>query len=290
MEAGAALREARTSAGLSQRQLAERTGTSQATISAYENGRKRPSFDTFHRLLAATESRLVVVRDGLAQPTALQLQHSALVLDDVLDLADHLPVRHGGEPSSSDPSQDMPLKRRVVEIHRALSEAGIPHGFGGAIALAYWIRNPRGTSDVDVNVFLPAAEPEPALAALPAGIDQPPGTLDRIARDGQVRLWWGKTPVDLFFNNLPIHERAARHRRTVPFDGEQIQILGPVELAVFKAMFDRPQDWVDIEAMVAADALDVDAVRAGLDALLGPDDPRLERLAEAARRGRATAR
>src|SRR5215217_279738 len=67
----------------------------------------------------------------------------------------------------------MTLPERIVEIHRALSKAGIPHAFGGAIALAYATLDPRGTSDVDVNIFTPASEPERALAALPEGIDQP---------------------------------------------------------------------------------------------------------------------
>src|SRR5206468_5767875 len=52
MEAAPTLREARTAAGLSQAQLAERAGTSQATVSAYETGTKEPSVATFSRLLA----------------------------------------------------------------------------------------------------------------------------------------------------------------------------------------------------------------------------------------------
>lgn len=278
MEAGPALREVRTSAGLSQRELAARVGTSQATISAYENGSKQPSFATFHRLLAATGSRLTVERAGVAEPTIPQLRHSALVLSDVLGLADALPVSHGGEPPPLPASSGMPLAQRIVEIHRALSEAKVAHAFGGAIALAYWSRNPRGTSDVDVNIFVPANEPETALAVLPAGIDQPPETVDLIARDGQIRLWWDRTPIDLFFDNLPIHALAAQHRRTVPFESETIAILGPVELAAFKVAFDRPQDWVDVGAMLEAGSLDVPAVRKALEGLVDSDDARVARL------------
>jgi hypothetical protein len=170
------------------------------------------------------------------------------------------------------------LPERIVAIHRALSKAGLPHAFGGAIALAYATLDPRGTSDVDVNIFTPASEPERALAALPEGIDQPPGTADAIARDGQIRLWWDETPIDLFFDYVPLHDEAARHRRTVPFEGEQIPILGPVELAVFKIMFDRTRDWADLEAMLAAGTLDATAVDRSLANLLERDDPRFERL------------
>ncbi len=165
-----------------------------------------------------------------------------------------------------------------MEIHRALAAARIPHAFGGAIALAYWTLDPRGTSDIDVNIFVPATGSSRALKALPEGIEQPPGLAEVIARDGQVRLWWDGTPVDLFFDNLPVHEDAARTRRRVPFQGVEIPVLGPVELAVFKVMFDRTRDWADLEAMAEMGSLDLDAVRATLLTMLDDDDPRFARL------------
>lgn len=181
----------------------------------------------------------------------------------------------------------MTLAERLIELHRALARARVPHAFGGAIALAYWTLDPRATSDIDVNVFVPAADCGRVLPALPAGIARPPGTEERIARDGQVRLWWDETPVDLFFDSVPIHADAARHRRTVPLVDTEVPVLGPTELAVFKAAFDRTRDWADIEAMLAARTLDVDAVRDAIQATLGPDDHRLARLVEAERRAEA---
>jgi len=177
------------------------------------------------------------------------------------------------------------LPDRIVALHRALAGAGIDHAVGGAIALAYWTLDPRATSDIDLNVFLPAADAAPALAALPDAVAQPEGTLAAIERDGQVRLWWDDTPVDLFFDYAPIHAQAARHKQTVPFAGMELPVLGPIELAVFKAMFDRTRDWADIEALAAAGTLDLPAVRDHLRAMLGEDDERLGRLEEAARRG-----
>src|SRR5215212_7107330 len=96
MEAGVALREARTTAGISQAALAERVGTSQATISAYENGTKQPSVATLSRLLAATGSRLTVAAAAqpVLEPSAGQLKRTARTLADVLALAEALPVRH----------------------------------------------------------------------------------------------------------------------------------------------------------------------------------------------------
>ena len=177
----------------------------------------------------------------------------------------------------------MTLPERLVELHRALTRHNLPHAFGGAIALAYWTLDPRGTSDIDVNVFVPVADCARALDALPEGIEQPKGTEERIHRDGQIRLWWDETPVDLFFDYAPVHADAARERQTVPFAGTEIPVLGPIELAVFKAMFDRTRDWADIEAMIAKGTLDLEAVREALRAMLGPEDRRLMRLDEAER-------
>lgn len=51
--AGNLIKLARRDAGLSQRELARRAGTSQATLSAYEAGRKSPSLDTLARVVRA---------------------------------------------------------------------------------------------------------------------------------------------------------------------------------------------------------------------------------------------
>ncbi|GAC1335536.1 MAG: hypothetical protein NVSMB17_18550 [Candidatus Dormibacteria bacterium] len=52
------LREARRQAGLSQSELAERTGTTQSVVSAYESGARQPSLPTLARLVAGTGLKL----------------------------------------------------------------------------------------------------------------------------------------------------------------------------------------------------------------------------------------
>jgi hypothetical protein len=177
------------------------------------------------------------------------------------------------------------LQEKLIAIHRALDRARLPHAFGGAIALAYWTLDPRGTSDIDVNVFVPKAAYERVVRALPAEVTWTEDDLAKLERDGQARLWWGESPVDLFLDYAPVHADAARHHRLARFYGKDVPMLGPVELAVFKAVFDRTKDWADIEAMIAAETLDVDAVREKVREMLG-DDERLARLDEAERRGK----
>ena len=178
----------------------------------------------------------------------------------------------------------MNLPARILALHGAFDAADVAHAFGGAIALAYWTENPRGTSDIDVNVFLPAAECEPALHALPPGVRWSEDDRAVIERDGQRRLWWEDTPVDLFFDYHQVHASAAAHRRYVTFAGTEIPILGPTELAIFKVMFDRTRDWADIEEMARNGTLDAQAVRGGVAEMAGDDDPRLSRIDDALER------
>ena len=96
--------------------------------------------------------------------------------------------------------------------------------------------------------------------------------------DGQSRLWWGTTPVDVFFNTTPFHEAAAARARTEPFGGTDIPFLACRDLAVFKAFFDRTRDWADLEEMNAAGTLDHEAVLGVLVRYLGGQDHRVARL------------
>jgi transcriptional regulator with XRE-family HTH domain len=84
---------------MTQAELARRAGTSQATISAYEHGRKAPSVDTLGRLLAATGVRLTAVPAStmVVRPTKAQLARAGRALVDVMLLAEALPTRHDRE-------------------------------------------------------------------------------------------------------------------------------------------------------------------------------------------------
>jgi len=170
------------------------------------------------------------------------------------------------------------LPQKIVELHRALAAGGVPHAFGGALALAWCTRRARGTIDVDVNLFVPPERAPEVLAALPAGVTWGDEDVARIDADGQVRLWWGTTPVDLFFSTTDFHDRAASRARLEPFLDDELPFLSCRDLAVFKAFFDRTRDWADLEEMAAAGALDVETVLGVLVRYLGGEDHRVARL------------
>lgn len=164
------------------------------------------------------------------------------------------------------------LADRLLAVHDALLEAGFPHAIGGAIALGYCTLEARATQDVDVNVFVSPSRTRDVFAVLPDQIAVTGRDLEQAERDGQVRLRWGMTPIDLFFSVLPLHDEVERNIRHVPFGDRTIPVLGCTGLAVFKAMFDRPRDWVDIEAMVEARSLDVEEARRWVVEMVGEDD------------------
>ena len=94
-----------------------------------------------------------------------------------------------------------------------------------------------------------------------------------LERDGQVRLWWERNPVDLFFSYDPFHDAARDAARRVPFADTEIPVLAADHLVVCKAVFDRPKDWVDVDAMLAAGApIDSAEVLRWVARITGPDD------------------
>ena len=94
MAADVILRTARRRAGLSARALAERAGTSHATLLAYESGRKVPRADTLLRIVRAAgfEAHLELSPLPDPDPTARVAKGAELV--DVLVLAAQFPARH----------------------------------------------------------------------------------------------------------------------------------------------------------------------------------------------------
>jgi len=164
------------------------------------------------------------------------------------------------------------LGRRLLAIHDALRRQAVPHAFGGAIALAYCTEEPRGTRDLDVNVFVPPGDAAAVLAALPAGVAFSDDDRRRIELDGQTRLWWDDTPVDLFFDVHDFHRTVSAGIRQVSFMDRRVPVLACTDLVVFKAMFNRTKDWADIEEMVAAGTVDAERALGWLIRLLGASD------------------
>ncbi len=126
------------------------------------------------------------------------------------------------------------LSAKVAAVHRSLEEAGVPHAFGGAFALAYY-GAPRPTTDIDVNVFVPAQQSE-------------------------LKLDWEGTPVHFFFSCDPLHEEMEKQIREVPLGDGAIPLVSPEHLIIRKTLLDRPKDHQDIAAILAATPVDQEEI------------------------------
>jgi hypothetical protein len=165
----------------------------------------------------------------------------------------------------------------AVHFALALEAAGIPHAIGGAIAYGFF-GAARGTHDVDINLFVPGDAASNALRVLiDAGleIDQPLALVTAAER-GDARGVFRGLPVDLFFNSIPVHDRAARRTREVTLHGVRIRVLSPEDTAIFKMLFFRGKDLNDVERLLGLmqSSLDSAYVREGLVEVVGEGDYR----------------
>ena len=152
---------------------------------------------------------------------------------------------------------------------------GVPCAVGGALCLAYW-GVPRATKDLDLNLFVGDDRLDAAFAALEAaGV-----TFDREAASARARsrgdfvAQLDDLRVDLFVAFHPYHQTvASRVARACLPSGTEVAFLSAEDLCVFKTLFYRSKDLVDLDRLFSArrDAFDIDYVERWLRDLLGDD-------------------
>ena len=164
------------------------------------------------------------------------------------------------------------------EIADALAAAGLPHAIGGALALGV-AGVPRGTKDVDVNVFVDDDQVPHVIDALSAlGIEvQREAALARARRDGMFVGMWDGMRIDVFVPSIPFSHEAARTAVTVTVDGWTGRFLSAEAITVFKLLFFRIKDRGDLERLVAVreSAFDHAYVRRWIVDMMGEDDERV---------------
>jgi hypothetical protein len=165
-----------------------------------------------------------------------------------------------------------------TRLAEACERAGVPYALGGALALGVH-GVPRGTLDVDVNVFVRDDELPPVFSLLAElGVDlDPAAALARVARDGMFVGRWNGIRIDVFLPSIPFSEEAGRTRVRVTDDaGAAYWFLSAEAITVFKLLFFRPKDIVDLQRLVAVSAaLDHAYVRRWIVEMMGNDDPRV---------------
>lgn len=174
--------------------------------------------------------------------------------------------------------------RSAAEAAQAIADrlegAGHPYAIGGALALAV-AGVPRGTADVDLNVFVDG----PAVAAVARLLLDMGMVLDVAAsvaeaeRDGMFAARWDGMRIDVFVPSIPFSVEAGRTRVRVTADGWSGWFLAPEAIAVFKLLFFRGKDVVDLERLVAVRGSDLDHayVRRWIVDMMGEGDERVAR-------------
>jgi hypothetical protein len=154
----------------------------------------------------------------------------------------------------------------------------LPYAIGGALALAI-AGVPRGTADVDVNVFVGEDRmPEviDALQRLGVEVDVTAATA-RAQCDGMFVGRWDGMRIDVFLPSIPFAEEAGLTRIRVTDDtGWSGWFLSAEAIAVFKLLFFRGKDRVDLERLVAVRTeLDRGYVRRWIVDMMGEGDERV---------------
>ncbi len=175
----------------------------------------------------------------------------------------------------------MVAERSAVEaaqrIADALEQAGISHAIGGALALAV-AGVPRGTADVDVNVFVSGDRVLGAIEifrALGVGIDSA-AAVTRAEREGMFVGRWDGMRIDVFLPSIPFAREAELTRiRVTDGTGWSGWFLSAEALTIFKLLFFRSKDIVDLERLIAVrPELDRAYVRRWIVEMMGEDDER----------------
>lgn len=165
----------------------------------------------------------------------------------------------------------------ALRIAAAFETAGISYALGGALAYGLWAV-PRATVDVDVNVFFRDEGLEAvfdALGALGMSIDREAARIQN-ARQGMFVARWGLYRIDVFTPSVDFAWEAERTRVRHAIGAAQAWVLSAETIAVFKLLFFRGKDLVDLERLVAVRTeLDTGWVRARIREMMGEDDERV---------------
>lgn len=183
-----------------------------------------------------------------------------------------------------------PASRLALELLEVFASAGLKAAVGGSLALSLW-GVARGTKDADLNVFVEEEQyrtvlelcksagywPDPERGEWTHADDE--RFLQR-AREGEAAVVYKQSMrVDLFVPSIEFYGDAERTLRSVTLrSGRTILALSAEALCVFKLLFFREKDLLDLKRLVNRQgaALDHRWVRDHLAAMFPNGDERLE--------------
>lgn len=172
----------------------------------------------------------------------------------------------------------------ALEIQAFCDAQGWRYCFIGGLAVLRW-GEPRLTRDADLALYTGLGDEPAHVDALLGAFGARIGDAREFALRHRVLLLRASNgiPLDVSLGALPFEERAVHDAATEEIlPGVRLRLASPSALIVFKAFAGRPQDWLDIEGILArsGDRVDWPAVRNELAWLLElkGDAATLERL------------
>lgn len=164
------------------------------------------------------------------------------------------------------------LLQAALEIQEFCESRRWRFCFIGGIAVQHW-GEARLTRDADLTVFTGLGDEPLCVDDLLAHFESRVPQAREFALQRRVLLLRSTQgiPLDVSLGALPFEEKAVTSARPEEIvAGVTLRLAAPGALVVFKAFADRPQDWLDIEGIVAKSGarIDWDEVRADLRPLL----------------------
>ncbi len=149
-----------------------------------------------------------------------------------------------------------PLLAPLAALQRLLARFGDRGMVIGGVA-ASLLGTPRLTADVDALILLDDIADLPQLieAAKQEGLLPRIADAEAFARQNRVLLLRHQESgihVDLSLGSLPLEEEAVQRSVVYSVGSVAIRLPTPEDLVIFKAVAHRPQDLLDIRALIAA--------------------------------------
>lgn len=166
----------------------------------------------------------------------------------------------------------------AAALAAALDECQQDYAIGGGLALGFWA-DPRGTLDVDLTLFMPPQKPAACLLLLKElGCEFDVDAQDQLLREhGLCHVDFRGITIDVFLPTTPFYTAAKARRRRFALGDQPLMVWDAETLCVFKLMFFRRKDIVDIEQILHTQgaALDRNWVRAHVVEMYGARDARV---------------
>lgn len=173
----------------------------------------------------------------------------------------------------------------VADISDLLDAAGIPYVFTGSLAYSAWAA-PRSTKDVDVVIYAPGRVALALflnrLAEVGLAVDPPAALRELDALKLTVVpmpvTGAGTFPVELILPKVPaVDAQVLQRSLMVPYPGrpQGIRVASPEDYVLFKLIFFRERDRLDIKDVLASHPdLDVGYVAISLSQVFPDSDER----------------